>query len=553
MDGEIIAVSRMIDLPAEAARDLETWRAYGTKSTVLIPLSVGGGAVFGVVSFAVTREEIHWRDYIVDGFRVLAQMFANALSRKHADQALREKQTRIDLATEAAGAGLWGMGGDFGRIWVTPKTREIFRFAPDEEITYDSFARAIHPDDVEKVHQAVQQTLQCGDALLIDYRIIIPEGGVRWISSRGSRIAGPNGEPERIMGVSLDITERKRMEERLRERLSEIESLREQLEMENVYLREEVELRDLHEEIVGRSCAMKHVLTQVEQVARTDSTVLVAGETGTGKELVAKAVHRLSARRDRPLVIVNCGALPPALVESELFGREKGAYTGALTRMAGRFETADGGTLFLDEVGELPPDAQVKLLRFLEEGTFERLGSSRPLRADVRIVAATNRDLGSEVAEGRFRMDLYYRLNVFPISVPPLRERPEDIPPLAWNFVRQYERKMGKRIEHIPRKGMEALQRYPWPGNARELRNVIERAMIASSGRNLEVQAPLASAPEASRDLTLEDAERGHITGVLKKTGWRVTGKGGAAEILGLKRTTLQAKMKKLGIRRPSA
>ena len=239
----------------------------------------------------------------------------------------------------------------------------------------------------------------------------------------------------------------------------------------------------MHEEIVGRSQAMKRILAQVEQVARTDATVLIEGETGTGKELLARAVHRLSARKDRSLVTVNCASLPPTLIESELFGREKGAYTGALTRMTGRFEVADGATLFLDEIGELPQDVQAKLLRVLEEGRFERLGSTKPLKVDLRIIAATNRDLARDVEQGKFRKDLYYRLNVFPIAVPPLRERPEDIPLLVWAFVRQYEKKMGKRIDHIPRKSMEDLQHYPWPGNARELRNVVEHAMIVSSGK----------------------------------------------------------------------
>ena len=354
------------------------------------------------------------------------------------------------------------------------------------------------------------------------------------------------------MGVSVDISERKQMEEQLQERLRDIEQLKQQLEKENIYLREEIELQSLHEEIVGRSQAMKRILAQVEQVARTDATVLIEGETGTGKELLARAVHRLSARKKRPLVTVNCASLPPTLIESELFGREKGAYTGAMTRMTGRFEIADGATLFLDEIGELPLDVQAKLLRVLEQGRFERLGSTRPLQVDVRIIAASNRDLARNVEEGKFRKDLYYRLNVFPITVPPLRERPEDIPLLVWAFVRQYEKKIGKRIEHIPRRSMENLQRYPWPGNARELRNVIEHAMIVSNGKTLDVSAPRNISTPPAVNLSLEDVERRHILDVLQKSGWRLSGQGGAAGILGLKRTTLQSKMKKLGIRRPA-
>jgi len=337
----------------------------------------------------------------------------------------------------------------------------------------------------------------------------------------------------------------------LQQRLRDIEQLKSQLEKENIYLRQEVELRNLHAEIVGRSQSMKRILAQVEQVAPTEATVLIEGETGTGKELLARAVHRLSARKDHPLVTVNCASLPPTLIESELFGREKGAYTGALTRMTGRFEVADGATLFLDEIGELPLEVQAKLLRVLEQGRFERLGSTRPRQVNVRIIAASNRNLARHVDKGQFRKDLYYRLNVFPIAIPPLRERPEDIPLLVWTFVRQYEKKMGKRIDHIPRKSMEDLQHYQWPGNARELRNVVEHAMIVSSGRSLDVRAPEKALAEIPTNISLEDVERRHILAILQKSGWRLSGQGGAAEILGLKRTTLQSKMKKLGIKRP--
>jgi transcriptional regulator with GAF, ATPase, and Fis domain len=274
------------------------------------------------------------------------------------------------------------------------------------------------------------------------------------------------------------------------------------------------------------------------------------GETGTGKELLARAIHRMSLRKDRPLVTVNCASLPPTLIESELFGREKGAYTGALTRMVGRFELADGATIFLDEVGELPLDLQAKLLRVLEEGKFERLGSTTSLHTDVRIIAATNRDIEQEVKAGKFRRDLFYRLNVFPIVIPPLRKRLEDIPFLVQAFVKEFQKRMGKEIERIPEKTMQALQSYSWPGNVRELRNVIERAVILSKGKTLDVQVPKRASSETDATGTLEDMERRHIVAVLEKTGWRVAGHGSAAEILGLKRTTLQSKMKKLGIKR---
>jgi formate hydrogenlyase transcriptional activator len=297
---------------------------------------------------------------------------------------------------------------------------------------------------------------------------------------------------------------------------------------------------------------MKKVLSQAEQVARTDSTVLIQGETGTGKELLARAIHKMSGRKDRSLIAVNCASLPPTLIESELFGREKGAYTGAMTKMIGRFEIADGSTLFLDEIGELPLELQSKLLRVLEEGSFERLGSTKTLHVNVRIIASTNRDLEQEMKNGNFRNDLFYRLSVFPIVIPPLRERPEDIPLLVWAFVEKAQKRIGKEIETISKKTMEALQSYSWPGNVRELKNVIEHAMILSKDKSLRVHLPRPGSLETDATQDLQDMERRHIQAVLEKAGWRLSGDGGAAKALGLKRTTLHAKMKKLGIKRPN-
>lgn len=549
--GGIVVVSSMEDLPAEAARDQEVWRHFGIKSALAFPMSPGGGPILGALGFNTVQQERAWPEPLIKRLQWVAQIFTNALIRKQAEQALCENEARLTLATEAAGAGLWYMEYDTGSVWATEKTRELFYLSPEEKLTYESFFRVIHPEDHELVHQSLQETLRSGDEFLIEYRILSPEGSIQWITSRGKRYLESSGGPDRLMGLSLDVTDRKEMEELLRQQLFEIEQLKKQLEKENIYLREEIELQGLHEEIVGRSPAMKQILVQIEQVARMETTVLIEGETGVGKELLARAVHRLSDRKDRPIVTVNCASLPPTLIESELFGREKGAYTGAMTRMTGRFEAADGATLFLDEIGELPQDIQAKLLRVLEEGQFERLGSTKTLRVNVRIIAATNRNLAQEVTKGNFRKDLYYRLNVFPIVLPPLRERPEDIPPLVWTFVRQFEKKMGKRIDHITRKNMEDLKNYPWPGNARELRNMIEYAMIVTEGKTLEIRVPETKSSENSAIFTLEDAERKHIIDVLRKTGWRLTGHGGAAEILGLKRTTLQSKMKKLGIRRP--
>ena len=350
--------------------------------------------------------------------------------------------------------------------------------------------------------------------------------------------------------VFLNAKERKRAEENLRQALSEIERLKQQLERENLYLREEISLEHEHKGIVGKSDAIRNALDRVEKVAGTESTVLVLGETGTGKELIAYAIHNMSPRKGRVLVKVNCGALPPSLIESELFGRERGAFTGAMSRQMGRFEVADGSTIFLDEIGELPLEVQAKLLRVLEDGEFERLGSTKTIKVDVRVIAATNRDLPGEVRRGGFREDLYYRLNVFPVSVPPVRDRREDIPKLVWHFVKEFEKNMGKPIEKIPEKYMRALQGYPWPGNVRELKNLVERAMILAKGSTLHLELEEGKGRAGDEVRTLEEIERRHIIDVMEETGWRVRGEGGAAEILGLKPTTLDSRMQKLGIKR---
>ena len=340
----------------------------------------------------------------------------------------------------------------------------------------------------------------------------------------------------------------------LQNALSEVERLKNRLQDENVYLQEEIKLTHNFEDIIGQSRAMKDVLAQVEQVAPTDATVLVLGETGTGKELLARAVHNLSGRKDRPLVKVNCAALPANLIESELFGHEKGAFTGALDRKTGRFELADGGTIFLDEIGDLPLELQAKLLRVLQEGEFERLGSSSTLKVDVRVIAATNRDLEAAVAEGTFREDLYYRLNVFPVQSPPLRERKDDIPILVNHFVQKFNARVGKQIDTIPQKAMDTLRTHAWPGNVRELENMVERAVILSRGNRFELGNwfPKTGALSDSADFaTLAENERRHILEALERTDWRVSGDRGAAKILHINPHTLLSRIKKLGIQRP--
>jgi formate hydrogenlyase transcriptional activator len=345
---------------------------------------------------------------------------------------------------------------------------------------------------------------------------------------------------------------RRRTDEALRAAQEENQKLRQRLEQENLYLREQVVLKYQHGRIIGRSDGITRVLSEAERVAATDAPVLLLGETGTGKELLAQTIHELSDRKGQPMVIVNCASLPATLIESELFGREAGAYTGAASAQVGRFVVADGSTLFLDEVGEFPVELQAKLLRVLQDGRFERLGSPKTVTVDVRIIAATNRDLEQAVRDGKFRPDLYHRLNVFPIHVPPLRERREDIPPLAWAFVESFGRRMGRSIKSIPRKTMQQLQQYSWPGNVRELSNVIERAMILASGDTLHVELPTGTQNAAPGPLSLKENERELILRVLQDTGWRIRGTGGAAQLLGVKPTTLEWRMAKLGIKRPN-
>ena len=341
-----------------------------------------------------------------------------------------------------------------------------------------------------------------------------------------------------------------RAEAAAREALDEVRRLRDRLQGENVYLQQEARAVRGRAGLIGESPALRHVLAQAEQVAATNSSVLLIGETGTGKEILASAIHELSLRGSRPMVRVNCAAIPETLIESELFGREKGAYTGALSRQVGRFELAHGSTLFLDEVGELPLGVQVKLLRVLEDRRVERLGSPKSISVNVRIITATNRDLEQTVGEKKFRADLFYRLNVFPIRIPLLRERPEDIPMLVHSFVHEFATSFGKGIEATDKESIEALQRYSWPGNIRELRNTVERAVILATGPRLRISPPRNSPDDPKPCLSHIDAERDHVRSVLKQTGWRVRGRGGAAELLGLKPTTLDSKIARLGLTR---
>ena len=462
---------------------------------------------------------------------------------------LSESEARFRSMADGAPVLIWMSGADrlrtfFNKGWLDFTGRTL------EEELGEGWSEGVHADDRERCLQTYASAFDERREFTMEYRLRRHDGQYRWILDRGVPRLGSDGAFQGYGGVVDDVTE-------LRRATAEIRDLKDRLELENAYLRHEITVSHAHEGIVGESPAIKHVLSQVEQVAGTDATVLILGETGVGKELVARAIHRHSARQSRALVKVDCAALPATLIESELFGREKGAYTGALTRQAGRFEVADRSTIFLDEIGELPLELQAKLLRVIQEGEFERLGSSTTRKVDVRVIAASNRDLDAAVREGTFRADLYYRLRVFPIEVPPLRLRRGDIPLLVWFFLGELGPALGKRIERVPPSVMNHLVAYDWPGNIRELRNVLERALIISQGpvlsldESFEASASPADAVVETREIgTLERVERDHILRVLAECAWRVRGPGNAAERLGLNASTLYSRMKKLKIQR---
>jgi len=725
LQGRVVSISKPEDFPPEAVNEREFLFSTGEKSVLFIPYMIGG-RLSGGVALGCFREYRQWDNETIQAFRLASEIFANALARKRASEALRDRQQQMTLALDSAKVGLWVWMVQRDSVWASEQTRALFGWSPDAKLDFAAFLNSVHTDDRENIQHQVGRVLRESGEYHAEFRVLLPDGSVRWIKSLGRSYAGAEGSPERLMGASLDITERKRNEEALAEQLafetllaelsatfvnlppdqvdpkiekgleilatalraersalaqmdpvagemrvthswaslslgsslpavvskgsfpwlaqelqagrtvvvshpddippeavaereyirsaglksglivpfmiggkfagamsigcflnsrdwdspiltrfrlaaeilaqalrrkradehlqdaySQIEKLKERLEQENIYLREEIKLEHHHNEVIGGSEAIRNVLKKAEQVATTDSTALLLGETGTGKELVARTIHDLSRRKDRPMVKVNCAALPASLVESELFGREKGAYTGALTREIGRFELANHSTVFLDEIGELPLELQAKLLRVLQEGEFERLGSPKTIRVDVRVIAATSRDLRAEIKEGKFREDLFYRLNVFPIQIPPLRERREDIPPLVWHFVRELGRRMGRSVESIRSSTMRTFQGYPWPGNVRELRNEIERHLILNPGPVFHAELPTVEAGGGVRVIgSMEQIERDHILRVLDTTSWRIRGKGGASDVLGLKPTTLESRMKKLGIAR---
>jgi formate hydrogenlyase transcriptional activator len=457
---------------------------------------------------------------------------------KRAEEKLLEQEAEFGQMLDLAPQHVYVQGADGGRLHANKAALDYYGQTLDEFLKTDRPA-VFYPGDWERMMKEVQSKFSCGVPHEAEARIRRKDGKYRWFLFRRNPLRDEHGRVMRWYVAATDIEDRKQSEERL--------------EHENVALREEIDKASMFEEIVGTSPALRAVLSRVSKVGPTDSTVLLTGETGTGKELIARAVHKRSQRSSRGFVSVNCAAIPTALIASELFGHEKGAFTGALQRRLGRFELAEGGTIFLDEVGELPLETQVALLRVLQEREFERVGGSQPIRADVRIIAATNRDLDAAIAAGAFRRDLFYRLNVFPIEIPPLRERQEDIPMLVEYFIDRYARKSGKKISSVDKKTLELLRSYSWPGNIRELQNVIERSVIVCDTEIFSVDQSWLSLQPAQpqqqpSSKLLAAQEKKSIEVALAQTGGRVSGPSGAAAMLGIPASTLESRIRSLKV-----
>jgi PAS domain S-box-containing protein len=479
-------------------------------------------------------------------FRIFATRAAVELERLRVEQRLVESERRYRELYEEAPNAYVSIGSDRRFLSVNGRATHLLGY-PAEELVGSSILRhmADSPSGRTRVEQALDRGFAGEEISGMELEMRRRDGSPLWVSVWMRPMRGVDRQIHAVHSIWVDVTDRV-LAEAERARLAE----------QNLYLQQEIKSVHNFDEIVGRSPALAAVLDKVRRVAATDATVLICGETGTGKELIARAVHSTSRRRDKPLIKINCTALPAGLVESELFGHEKGAFTGAIARHTGRFELADGGTIFLDEIGELPAETQAKLLRVLQEHEFDRVGGTSPKKVDVRVIAATNRDLLKSIREKTFREDLYYRLNVFPIQLPPLRERPEDIPLLAKYLLDKSAARIARRFDGIAPATLRRLMAYPWPGNVRELQNVVERAAILATGPILEVDldvlGPPGAEPAGKPSAVLEDVERNHILDVLRQTKWVIEGPRGAAAVLGLHPNTLRSRLKKLGLSRSS-
>jgi PAS domain S-box-containing protein len=476
--------------------------------------------------------------------------------RKQAEERLRQDEMELRQIVDVVPQHIFVLEPDGRFLYANRRDLEYTGLTLEDVLGPDHLAKVLHPDDLERLRREREHVLAQGVSWESEARLLGKNGQYRWFLIRLNPLRDEQGRIIRWYGTRTDIEDRKQAEDCLQKALDEVKKLKDQLYKENIALREEIDKASMFEEIVGTSPALQAVLSRVAKVAPTDSTVLITGETGTGKELIARAIHKRSHCSSRAFVTANCAAIPHDLIASELFGHEKGAFTGATQRHLGRFELAEGGTIFLDEVGELPAETQIALLRVLQEHEFERVGGTRSIQTNVRVIAATNRDLQAAIAAGTFRSDLFYRLNVFPIEIPPLRERREDIPLLVEYFIDRYARKAGKRIQRVNKTSLDLLQSYSWPGNIRELQNVIERSVIVCDTETFSVdeswlsRQPLATEPNSQLELSqkLAAQEREIIEAALRQCGGRVFGPSGAAAKLGVPRSTLESKVRSLKI-----
>ena len=472
--------------------------------------------------------------------------------RKQAEEKLRRSQAFLVEAQRMSHTGSWQHNIVTGELTVSPEVLRIRGVGPDfRPGSIDFFWKDMHPDDLARVQLAYATAQRDKREFAAEYRILLPNGTVKHMHTVGHPVLGDAGEVLEFAGTGIEVTEQVEARLKLEAALEENQRLKDRLEDENLALRDEVVKASMFEEIVGSSTALQETLTNISMVAPTDSTVMIAGETGTGKELIARAIHRRSLRADRAFVGVNCAAIPVGLITSELFGHERGAFTGATQLRRGRFELAHQGTIFLDEIGEIPAETQLALLRVLQERQIERIGGGDPIPVDVRVIAATNRDLTAAVAAGTFRADLFYRLNVFPVDVPPLRQRQDDIPLLVEYFVRRFAEKMKKRIRRVDQRALERCKEYPWPGNIRELQNIVERAVILCSSETLTIDEAWLSGQGPESEVlpdALRDQEKTLIEAALARSRGKVAGEDGAAAQLGIPPSTLESKIRQLKI-----
>ncbi len=559
-------IDNVDDMSDEEHADQATIRRLGLSSLLIVPMS-SKDRFFGRAGFAY-REQRDWDENTIEELRLITNAITGAAVRRWSLQQIEARQKDLERSQRVAKVGSYRLQATRNKddshdllnilgINLSEQALEIFDIEPqqDPRETVMLLLSRIHPDDEPRVRETWRKTLESGGEHTIEYRVVRHDGSIIHVQSKEQFDGADDNGVITFFGTYKDITEWVEANRHLQTALSRIEELKDQLQAENILLRDEVRAAHGFEKIIGSSSKLRRVLEAVRQVAPTNVTVLICGETGTGKELVAQSIHDVSDRKSRPMISVNCAALSSELIESELFGHEKGAFTGAHARRQGRFEIADGGTLFLDEIGEMSGDLQAKLLRVIQEGEFERLGGSETLKTDVRLIAATNRDLKKAMDSGDFRADLYYRINAFPIDLPPLRERKEDIPLLAEHFVRKHAAALGKDVDSISSRTLGFLQEQDWPGNIREMESTILRALISTNGKVVDFIGDSTETRAAVDDtevdaLSLLAAQRKHIIDVLTRSGWVIEGKKGAAQALGLAPSSLRSKMKRLNISR---